>query len=142
MCSDLIIHMPIIAPTASASKDVYLSAPPRWYLSTLDGADFPLLYITAAAPTFRSIADPSVNILISSRLSASFHIELSLSCAISVVKVVLVCVWGCWLGTMLSTLSGYISDNWSSRLWSGVWCFFDMNYVVLAYQMVQRVHLR
>jgi len=123
MCSDLIIHMPIIAPTASALKDVYLAVLPKWYLSTLDGADFPLLYITAATPTFRSIADLSVNILISSRLSTFFCIEVSLSCAISVVKTVLTYVGGCWLGAMLSTLSGYISENQSSRLWSGMQCF-------------------
>ena len=80
MCLDLIIHMPIIAPTALALKDMYLVALPKWYLSTLDGAVFSLLYISVATLTFRSIADPSVNILISGRLSASFCIAVSLSC--------------------------------------------------------------
>jgi hypothetical protein len=97
---------------------------PRCYLRTLDGADLPLLYITAAAPMLPSIPDPSVKILISSMLSASLRMEVSLSWAISVVKGMLIYDRGHVLGVISSSLFGFTSGKWSNRLWSGVQCFF------------------
>ena len=124
MCSDLIIYTPISTPTTSASKEVYFVALPKWYLRTLDGVDLPLLYITTTAPTLLSIHDLSVKIFISGMLSALLQMEASLSWAISVVKRMLAYDGGHVLDVISSSLFRFISGKCSSRLWSGVQCFF------------------